>query len=59
MLGFRLEIHDRRVRLVHIFRARMWSVMHDPQAMATLMYRKLIEVLEQAAVEVEGKLCPA
>src|SRR5437016_12242363 len=33
MPGFRVEIHDGRVQLVHIFSARLWSSEFDPQAM--------------------------
>jgi hypothetical protein len=57
MPGFRIEIHDGRVQLVHIFRARLWSSQFDPQAMPALVYRKLIEVAESA--EVEAEMCLA
>lgn len=59
MPGFRIEIHDGRVLLVHIFRARLWSSAQQPDGLTTLAYRKLIDVAELAAVEVEGDLCPA
>jgi hypothetical protein len=61
MPGFRIEIHDGRVRLVHIFRARLWSFPREPQDMATLIYRKLIDVAEEAeaGVELDEALCPA
>lgn len=59
MPGFRIEIHDGRIRLVHIFRARLWSARQQPEDMTTLVYRKLIAVAEEAEVEVEGDLCPA
>jgi hypothetical protein len=55
--GFKIEIHDGPVRLQHIFLARMWSAALDPQALATLTYRKLIEVSRDAIVE--GELCMA
>lgn len=55
MPGFRIEIDDGRVQLVHIFRARLWSSQLDPQAMPALVYRKLIEVAD--AAEVEADLC--
>jgi len=55
--GFRIEIHDGRVKLVHIFLARLWSSERDPQGLATLTYRKLIEVAEKA--DVEAALCVA
>ncbi len=53
MPGFKIEIHDGRVKLVHIFLARLWSSKRDPQELATLTYRKLIEVAEKADVEAE------
>ena len=57
MPGFCIEMHDGRVQLVHIFRARLWSSEFDPQAMPTLVYRKLIEVADEA--EVETDMCLA
>lgn len=57
MPGFRIEIHDGRVQLVHIFRARLWSSQLDPQAMPALVYRKLIEVADES--EVEADMCLA
>jgi hypothetical protein len=53
MPGFRIEIHDGRVKLVHIFLARLWSAERDPQELTTLTYRKLIEIAERADVEAE------
>lgn len=53
MPGFCIEIHDGKVRLVHIFRARLWSAKFDPQAMPALVYKKLIEVADEAEVETE------
>ena len=55
--GFKIEIHDGPVRLQHIFLARMWSAKLDPQALAALTYRKLVEVSRDAVVE--GELCMA
>jgi hypothetical protein len=57
MPGFRVEIHDGRVKLVHIFRARLWSSTFDPRALPALVYRKLIEVSDN--VEVEAEMCVA
>jgi len=57
MPGLRIEIQDGRVRLVHIFRARLWSSPQDPQALTTLTYRKLIDVAEEANAEVDADLC--
>jgi hypothetical protein len=55
MPGFKIEIHDGPVRLVHIFRARLWSQHHDPHDLITLTYRKLIEVAGETVVD--GELC--
>jgi hypothetical protein len=55
--GFKIEIHDGPVQLQHIFLARMWSAKLDPQGLATLTYRKLVEVSRDAVVE--GELCMA
>ena len=57
MPGFKIEIHDGRVSLVHIFRARLWSTGTDPTDMATLTYQKLIEVAEET--DVKTAMCPA
>jgi hypothetical protein len=57
MPGFQIEIIDGRVRLVHLFRAKMWSTQQDPKAVQTITYRKLIKVAEESRVEAE--LCPA
>lgn len=58
--GFRIEIHDGPVHLQHFFQARLWSQDFDPSAMPTLIYRKLIEVSDNAVVDgVNGELCMA
>ena len=57
MPGFRIEIQDGPVSLQHIFLARMWSSDFDPEGLATLTYRKLIEVSRETVVE--GELCSA
>ena len=54
--GFRIEIQDGRVRLDHIFLARLWMSEVDPQDLATLTYRKLINIAEEADVQVEAEL---
>jgi hypothetical protein len=59
MPGFQIEISNGRVRLVHLFRARLWSSAKDPQDLATLTYRKLINVAEEANAEVDAELCRA
>lgn len=55
MPGFKIEIRDGRVRVVHIFRARLWSSKTDPRDLATLAYEKLIQVAEES--EVEAEMC--
>ena len=55
MPGFKIEIHDGPIRLQHIFLARMWSQELDPDDLAILTYRKLIEVSRETMVE--GELC--
>ena len=57
MPGFKIEILDGRVKLVHIFRARLWSSPPKPQDIATLTYRKLIDVAEES--DIEAELCLA
>jgi hypothetical protein len=56
MPGFRVEIHDGRIPLVHIFRSRLWSSKFHPQDLPALVYRKLIEVADDAEVDVELRL---
>ncbi len=51
MPSFQIEIQDGPVRLVHIFRARLWSRDHDPHGLVTLAYRKLIEVAGETVVD--------
>src|SRR5437879_1585691 len=48
MPGFKIEIRDGRVRLVHIFRARLWGLKREPRDLATLTYEKLIQVAEES-----------
>ena len=58
MPGFRIEIQDGPISLQHIFLARMWSAHISPEDLATLTYRKLVEVSKGAFVEgAEDGLC--
>ncbi len=57
MPGFKIEIEDGPVQLVHIFRARLWSGTFEPHDLATLTYRKLIETAGETVVR--GDLCLA
>jgi hypothetical protein len=54
--GFQIEIGDRRVKLRHIFLARLWSSRLAPRDIPTLAYKKLIAISQDT--EVEGDLCP-
>jgi hypothetical protein len=51
----KIEIQDGRVKLEHIFLARLWSSELRPQDLVTLTYKKPIEVA--GAVELQGELC--
>lgn len=57
MPGFQIEIIDGRVKLVHLFRAKLWSDKHDPESLPTLTYRKLMKVAEESKAVAE--LCMA
>jgi len=50
--GLKIEVHGGKVRLVHFFRAKMWTSSADNDCV-TLTYRKLIEVAEKSNVEAE------
>jgi hypothetical protein len=52
--GFKIEIQHGKVKLVHIFLAKLWSEA-NPDELATLPYRKLIDVAGQTGIEVELK----
>ena len=51
--GFQIEIRDGRVRLVHVFRARLWTSKTAPRDLVTLTYEKQIQVAEDSNVEAE------
>jgi len=55
MPGFQIEIGGRRVKLRHIFLARLWSSSFAPRDIPTLAYKKLIAISQDT--EVEGDLC--
>ena len=55
MPGFQIEIRDGRIRLVHVFRARLWGSKRSPEDLATLTYEKLIAVAE--GTDVEAEMC--
>lgn len=55
MPGFRIEIRDGRVKLQHLFLARLWSTQRTRTDLPTLTYKKLITIAEDT--EVDGELC--
>jgi hypothetical protein len=55
--GLKIEIQDGPFRLVHIFRARLWTSNRGPRDLVTLTYQKLINVAEEADAEVDRGLC--
>lgn len=52
--GFAIEIHDGRVRLAHLFRARLWS--KPPKEIPCVQYLKLLESAEAYDIETEFSL---
>jgi hypothetical protein len=52
-----IETRDGRVRLVHVFRARLWTSTTGPKDLATPTYETLIQVAEDS--EVEAEMCLA
>jgi len=58
--GFKIEIHDGKIQLQHIFLAQLWTGHFQQGELPTLTYRKLIEVSRNTTVEgVNGELCMA
>lgn len=53
MPGFAIVIQDGRVRLEHLFLARLWASQKPPSEIVALTYRKLIEMAEETDVEAE------
>jgi hypothetical protein len=53
--GFRIEIQQGKVKLVHIFLTNLWASEVNPDALAILAYQKLIDVAGRTGVEVELK----
>lgn len=51
--GFGIEIRDGRIKLRHLFRAKLWSGKGDPNDVTVLQYQKLIEVAEESDVETD------
>jgi hypothetical protein len=53
--GFKIEIQHDKVKLVHIFQAKLWAFEADPNDMTTITYQKLIDMANRTGVEVELK----
>ena len=51
--GFRVEIRDGRIKLVHLFTARLWSSPADLKGTHTITYQKLRDVAERTDAEAE------
>jgi hypothetical protein len=51
--GFRVEIQDGRIRLEHLFTARLWSEVGPPGGEEVYLYRLLRNKAEETGAEVE------
>ena len=51
--GFGIEIRSGRVKLVHIFRAKLWTTTGGPETVEARVYSLLVEAAEKSAVEAE------
>jgi hypothetical protein len=54
--NFRVEVHDGKIRLVHIFRAKLWSLPRDEKGLVEI-YRFLTEEAERSKAEVDATVC--
>ena len=48
--GLRIEILDGRIKLVHLFRAKLWTSSPGPKQVRALTYVKLIAVAERTDI---------
>lgn len=51
--GFKVEIHGGRVKLSHLFRAKLWTSEESIDTLPTLTYQALIKVAEESDAETE------
>jgi len=51
--GFRIEIQEGRIKLVHLFTAKLWTEEIDPKTVPGIAYRELRQVAEETGTEVE------
>jgi hypothetical protein len=52
-LGFKIEIQDGRIKLIHLFTAKLWSEPLEPEAVPMKTYQLLRKVAEETGTEVE------
>jgi hypothetical protein len=53
--GFRVEVHDGKVPLVHIFRIRLWSLRSEQDELVHI-YKFLTEKAQECGAEVQDEL---
>ncbi len=51
--GFKIEIHDGRIKLEHLFTLRLWESPRDPKGTVVLVYQKLREIAVRNNIEAE------
>jgi hypothetical protein len=51
--GFNFEIRDGRMKLTHLFTARLWTEEMDPNTLPGITYQKLRQKAEETGAEVE------
>jgi hypothetical protein len=56
--NLRIEIHDGKIRLVHIFRAKMWLLPSENQELVHI-YKILADAADESRIEVEATACGA
>jgi hypothetical protein len=56
--NFRVEIHDGRIRLVHLFRAKLWSLPSEARSLMEI-YRFLTDEAERSKTDVDAAACVA
>src|SRR5438876_9335053 len=57
--GFLITIEDGRIRLEHLFLARMWLQKGESQTIESLTYKKLAEIAERTSVDLSADVCGA
>jgi hypothetical protein len=51
--GFKIEIRDGRIKLVHLFTAGLWGFQEGPGGPRAITYQKLREAAEKAGAEAD------